>query len=93
MGVLGVFLKILPGIFQVIPLAIAVAEAMGKLLKPGQKSGAEKLAAVKLVVRNALEASEILSGKQIVDERLLDQGIEEITNGAVKVMRAVAEPS
>jgi hypothetical protein len=93
MGVLGVFLKVLGGIFNVLPLAVSIAETVSKILKPGQKTGAEKLIAVKQVVRNALVASELLSGKQIVDENLLDQGITEITNGAVKVMKAVEQPS
>ncbi len=89
MGTLSVFLKVLGGIFQVLPLAVSIAETVAKLFKPGQKTGAEKLAAVKQVVLNALTASELLSGKQIVDEALLDQGITEITNGAVKILNAV----
>jgi hypothetical protein len=89
MGVLTVFLKVATQIFNVIPLAVQIAEIIGGLVKPGQKTGAEKLAAVKAVVRHALEASELLLGKEIVDEDLLDQGITEITNGTVKVLNAI----
>lgn len=92
MGVLATFLKVLSGIFNVLPLAVSIAETIAKLLKPGQKTGAEKLAAVKAVVRNALVASELLSGKEIVNEDLLDQGITEITNGAVKVLNSIRQP-
>lgn len=92
MGALSVFLKVLTGIFQVIPLAVTIAETIAGLFKPGQKTGADKLAAVKAVVRDALVASEVLAGKEIVNEDLLDQGITEITNGAVKVLNAVKQP-
>ena len=93
MGVLTTFLKVLTGIFNVLPLAVSIAETMAKLFKPGQKTGAEKLAAVKAVIRHALEASEVLAGKEIVNEDLLDQGITEITNGAVKVLNAIKQPA
>jgi hypothetical protein len=89
MGPLTVFLKVVTQIFNVLPLAVQIAELVAGLLKPGQKTGPEKLAAVKAVIRHALEASELLAGKEIVDEDLLDQGITEITNGAVKVLNAV----
>ena len=92
MGVLTVFLKVLSGIFNVLPLAVSIAETIAGLFKPGQKTGAEKLAAVKAVVLNALEASELLAGKEIVDRAKLDEGITEITNGAVKVLNAVKQP-
>lgn len=93
MGVLATFLKVLSGIFNVLPLAVTIAETIAKLFKPGQKTGPEKLAAVKAVIRNALVASELLSGKEIVDEVLLDQGITEITNGAVKVLNSIKPPA
>jgi hypothetical protein len=89
MGILTTFLKVLTGIFNVLPLAVTIAEAAGKLFRPGQKSGADKLALVKQVVLNALTASEILSGKEIIDQAELDQGITEITNGTVKVLNAI----
>jgi hypothetical protein len=92
MGVLATFLKVLTGIFNVLPLAVSIAETLGNLFRPGQKSGAEKLAGVKQVVLNALTASEILSGKEIIDQAKLDEGITEITNGAVKVMNAIKQP-
>ena len=89
MHALSVFLKLLPRIFEVIPLAVQVAEVLARLLRPGVKSGEFKLQAVKEVVRNAVLASELVSGRDIVDDALFDQGITEITNGAVKVLKAV----
>lgn len=64
MGVLTTFLKVLSGIFNVLPLAISIAETIAKLFKPGQKTGAEKLAAVKAVVRNALVAWDSSAGRK-----------------------------
>jgi hypothetical protein len=93
MAVLATFLKVLTQIFNVLPLAVSIAETLGKLFRPGQRSGPEKLAAVKQVVHDALVASELLSGKEIVDEDLLDQGITEITNGAVKVLNSIKQPA
>jgi len=89
MGVLGVFLNVITRIFSVLPLAVQVAEILGGLFKPGEKTGAQKLQAVRAVVKQAIQASELVAGKDIIDEQLLDQGIEEITNGAVKVLNAV----
>ena len=93
MGVLATFLKVLSGIFNVLPLAVSIVETVAGIFKPGQKTGPEKLAAVRAVVRNALVASELLSGKEIVNEALLDQGITEITNGTVKVLNSIKPPS
>ena len=89
MGVLGVFLKVITQIFSVLPLAVQVAEILGGVFRPGQKSGAQKLEAVRAVIKQAIQASELVAGKEVIDEQLLDRGIGEITNGAVKVLNAV----
>lgn len=89
MGVLSVFLKVITQVFSVLPLAVQVAEILGGLFRPGEKSGAQKLLAVRAIVKQAIQASELVAGKDIIDEQLLDRGIEEITNGAVKVLNAV----
>lgn len=92
MKVLGIVLKVLSKIFEVVPLAVRVAEAMGAILMPGEKTGKQKMEAVRKVVRDSILASELVAGKQIVDEVVLDQGIEEITEGTLKVMQAIREP-
>ena len=89
MGALGTFLKVFTRILQVLPLAVQVAETMSSIFRPGEKSGPQKLNAVQAAVKQAILASELVVGKDILDEELLDQGITEITNGAVKVMNAV----
>ena len=89
MGALGTFLKVFSKILQVLPLAVQVADTIGGLFRPGQKSGPEKLLAVKAAVKESIMASEIIVGKDIVDEALLDRGITRLANGAVDVMNAV----
>jgi len=89
MGALATFLKVLGKITTIIPLAVQVAELAGRIFRPGEKTGSWKLQIVKQAVLQALEAAEILVGKDIVDQALLDEGITEIANGAVKVMKAV----
>jgi len=89
MGVLGTFLKVIGKIVGVLPIAIQLAEVIGKLLSPGTKTGPTKLAAVKEIIRDAIQASEFITGKELLDEQLLDQGITKMANGAVDVMNAV----
>jgi hypothetical protein len=89
MGALATFLKVLTKVFAVVPLAVQVAETMGNLFSPGQKTGPQKLAAVQAAVKDSILASELVIGKDIIDEDLLNQGITKIANGAVDVMNAV----
>ena len=88
MGALLKFLSILGKITGVLPMAISIAEVIGGLVKPGQKSGPEKLAAVQAVIRQSIQASELVVGKDIIDEDLLNEGITEMVNAAVKIMNA-----
>lgn len=88
MGVLGVFLKIVSTIFTVVPVAIRVANAVADLLKPGEKTGPAKMAAVKAMVMSAIEGAEIITNRDLVDNTLLDQGITEVTEGTLKILKA-----
>jgi len=91
MGVLLKFLSILGKITGVLPMAISIAEVIGGLVKPGQKTGAEKLAAVRAVIKDTIKTSELVAGKDIIDEDLVDQGIEQMINGAVDIMNATKQ--
>ena len=93
MGALATFLKVLGKITTIIPLGVQIAELAGRIFRPGEKTGPWKLQIVKQAVLQALEAAEILVGKDIVDQALLDEGITDIANGAVKVMKAVQPKS
>jgi len=88
MGVLLKFLSILGKITGVLPMAISIAEVIGGLVKPGQKTGAQKLAAVQEVIKQTIQTSELVIGKDIIDEDLLNEGITEMVNAAVKIMNA-----
>ena len=89
MGALGTFLKVLTRILQVLPLAVQVADTIGGVFRPGQKSGPEKLLAVKAAVKQSIMASELVVGKDILDEELLDRGITRLANGSVDILNAV----
>ncbi len=64
---------------------IAQAEAAFKQVK----SGPDKKKAVINAVRSSVELSELLSGQEIADEALLFEGLSDINDGYVKVMRAL----
>ena len=88
MGVLGVFLKVLTKILEVVTVTAPLAELAGRIFKPGQKSGAEKLALMRQAIKQALLSSEFLVGKEIVDEDLLDSAIADFASGAAKIEKA-----
>ena len=89
MGALSTFLKVIGKIAGVLPLAVRLAGVVGTLVSPGKKTGPTELAAVKEIIRDAIQASEFLTGKELINEQLLDQGITKMANGAVDVMNAV----
>jgi len=89
MGVLVTFLKVITKVFNILPLAVQIAELAGKIFRPGEKSGSFKLDVVKQAIRQAIEAAELITAKDLVDEQLLDQGITKIANGTVDVMNAI----
>lgn len=64
---------------------IAAAEAAFTDLK----SGPDKKKAVLDAVRSSIDLSEIISGQDIADQALLFEGLSEINDGYVKVMRAL----
>jgi hypothetical protein len=88
MGALLTFLKVMGKIVNILPISVQIAEVIASLVKPGQKTGAEKLAAVEAVIKQTIQASELVIGKDIIDEDLLNQGITKMVNGAVDIMNA-----
>jgi len=93
MKYLATFLKVLAKVMNGIQLAVPVAELMGKLLAPGQKTGIQKAEAVRQFVKAEIEGSELLVGKEILDQDLLDRGIQKITDGTVDILNAVRPKS
>ena len=93
MGVLLKFLSVFAKIAGVLPLAISIAETIGGLVKPGIKTGPEKLAAVEAVIKQTIQSSELVMGKDILDEDLLNEGITDMVNAAVRIMNATKPKS
>ena len=93
MGVLGIFLKVLGKILEVVSVTAPIAELAGQIFRPGQKSGPEKLTLVRKAIKQALLSSEFLAGKEIVDEDLLDSAIADFASGAAKIEKATRPAS
>jgi hypothetical protein len=53
------------------------------------KTGAEKFAAARNLIGPILRTSQLVSGKKIADEVLLQKGIDEITQGVVDLLNAI----
>jgi hypothetical protein len=57
------------------------------------KEGAEKFRAAVALVGPIIRTSQLVSGKKIADEALLQKGIEEITQGVVDVLNSISQES
>lgn len=93
MGVLLKFLAVFAKITGVLPMAVSIAEVIGGLIAPGQKTGAQKLSAVEAIIKDAIQSSELVLGKDIVDEDELNAGITDMVNAAVRIMNATKPKS
>lgn len=67
-----------------VPQIAAVEAAVTEI-----RSGPDKKKAVLDAVKSSIELSEALSGQEIADEALLFEGLGQINDGYVKVMKAV----
>jgi len=88
MGALLTFIKVIGKITVILPLAIQIAELIANLTNPDHKNGPEKFAVVRAVIKDTIQTSELVIGKDIIDEDLFDQGIGKMINGTVDVMNA-----
>lgn len=68
---------------------IAQVEAAVKEIK----SGPDKKKAVLDAVKSSIDLSEVLSGQEIADQDLLFEGLSEINDGYVKVLKSVQPPT
>lgn len=85
----GAFAKVGLTIAKVMVPQIATVEAA----VVGIKRGPDKKAAVLDTLRSSIELAEVLSGKEIVDQQLLLDGLGEINDGFVKVMKSLRTPA
>ena len=69
--------------------AISAAEAVGVIV---QQQGGTKLDKLQLVLPYAADVfknSELLAGKEIADEALFTEGVQDVINGEVKILKAI----
>ncbi len=83
---LASLLKYLPTILPIIIEAIKLVE---KIFGSGQ--GPAKLAAVVSLVKVAVFAVEGITEKDIVDDELFSEGIEELVSGIVKILNSTGK--
>lgn len=82
MNIKSVFGTIAKGL-SLLPYLVQGAEAIH-----GAKTGPEKKGAVLDLAENAIGISEMISGKEIVDEKLFREGLDQVIEGQVKIMKA-----
>jgi hypothetical protein len=88
MGALTTFFSIFTKVVQILPLGITAAETVAGFISPGKKTGPQKLDGVKQVVSESLNIAALVAGRQIVDRPLFDQGLEQMIDGGVLIMKA-----
>jgi hypothetical protein len=88
MGALAAFLSIFGKVVGVLPIAIQAAETIHGLVAPGVKGGPTKLQGVKTAISQAINVTDLVAGKQIVDQAAFDAGLEAVINGGVAIMNA-----
>jgi hypothetical protein len=88
-----VFLKVLGVVLKTVQIAGPLAEIAGQVFLPGVKTGPQKLEIVRQAIKQSLLSSELLMGKEIVDENMLDSAIEDFASGVAKVQKAIQAKS
>jgi hypothetical protein len=88
MGLLGTFLSVFGKVVGVLPLAIQIAETVHGIVAPGQKGGPTKLQAVKTAISQAINVTDLVAGKQIVDQAAFGASLEAMINAGVGIMNA-----
>ncbi len=86
MGGLASLLKYLP---MILPIAIEAINLVEKIFGAGE--GPAKLAAVVSLVKVAVMAAEGITEKDIVDDELFSEGVEELVSGIVKVLNSTGK--
>lgn len=72
--------------------AIARVEVQIETALQGQ-TGSAKLAAAVALVGPIIRTSQLVSGKKIADQALLQKGISEVTQGVVDILNSISEDS
>lgn len=96
--VLGYAKPILKGIGDILPgkdpaelvfNAISAAEAVGVIVLQQKGTKLDKLQLVLPYAAEIFKNSELLIGKEIVDEQLFLEGVRDVINGEVKILKAI----
>lgn len=82
---IGQFLKIANEVVKQAVPGVAMAESAIVAIK----SGADKKAAVVELIKSSLMATEDISDKDLVNDPMFAEGVDEVNDGLVKILKAI----
>jgi len=78
--------------FEEVGELLGTAEAVGEIVKAQGGTKLNKLLLILPQAKKIILNSELLSGHELVDEVLFTEGVTEVINGEVKILKAFKEP-
>jgi len=78
--------------FEQVGELIGAAEGVGEIVKAQEGNKLDKLLLILPLAKAAIKSSELLSGHELIDEALFTEGVTEVINGEVKILKAFKEP-
>ena len=69
---------------------IGTAESVGELIKTQGGAKLDKFNAVLPAAKILIRESELVAGREVVDESLFTQGVGDIVNGIVRILKSVS---
>ena len=81
-----------PDPFENVANLIGTAEAVGEIVLAQGGTKLDKLTLILPKAKEAIRNSELLLHQELVDEALFTEGVSEVINGEVKILKAFKEP-
>jgi hypothetical protein len=78
--------KVIQVILKVLPHVPALVELAEKML--GRGTGPQKKEAVRKMLKASLEAAEVVSGRDIVDNEMYEKGVDLMVEGIVLILNS-----
>jgi len=78
--------KVIQAILKVLPYVPALVELAERML--GRGTGPQKKETVKKMLKAALEAAEVVSGRDIVDNGMYERGVDLMVEGIVLILNS-----
>ena len=82
-----------PDPFESVANLIGTAETVGEIVRAQGGTRLDKFALILPVAEEAIRNSELLMHRELVDEALFTEGVTDVVNGEVKILKAFKDPS